>query len=86
MRVVSNVVSTLLENTKARSAFFLMTDNGRLKVVRATRRHKSRGRARTDEFVVTIGAPNFRERKLHRRHGLDVLGEVLIREYPKARR
>lgn len=50
-------------------------------VVRVTRRHKPNKRARTEEFVLTIGAPNFREREMLDRGAQT--GRLFFREYPR---
>lgn len=85
MRDVQAVVDALLGSGAKRATRYLSEK----RVVKATRRHKPDRRARTAEFVVTVGAPNYAEREFIRvcrkaREPLPVR-RVVLTPYPKKR-
>jgi len=59
-------------------------------VVRVTRRHKHDKRNKRNEFVVTIGEPNYLERKfikkLNKANVLFPLRKIQVYSYPKKRK
>lgn len=61
---VSAVVIALLENVEARMVTKIVNEK---LTIKATRRHKPRKRDRVTEVVLTVGAPNYAERKIIRK-------------------
>jgi phage baseplate assembly protein W len=75
------VIDRLLDSALRSVALF----SSRTEVMRATRRHRPRGRARTVEVLVTVGAPNYAERKFLKRFK-NPCGMLRLREFSKPKR
>lgn len=58
--MVARCVSALQQNTTVRRATYYAEPG---LTVKATRRHRPDRRSKTEEFVVTIGRPNYAERE-----------------------
>ncbi len=80
------VYRAINSSAEVKSAVMYLTERH---VVRLTRRHRTRLRARTSEYVLTTGAPNYLERefvKAARRAGEPFpIGKVQLRHWPKKR-
>jgi len=87
-RDVDKVVKALLD-TQAYSAVRFLSDR---QIVRATKPRRRKGkqwdaRDSSVQLVLTIGAPNYLEREVIRRHkkaGKPLPKKVLVRDFPRA--